>query len=181
MEAAALGGVRAAALEYGKAFEAPEFIAMADPMTGVVDALAMARLASREASRARWLRAAAEQGLRTALEAPAAGGDAWAEDQLAAWADAHWLRDAAERAIDTGETVRVWAWQYLALEHGVDLTRSTMASYHDGGERNGKFYDSDVGGPAYVDGDKGLDLPDLDRPSHRAAKAGATEIFGRTR
>ncbi len=180
LKAAALGGFRAAALEYGKAFEAPEFIAMADRMNGDVDALEMARLAPSEESRARWFRTAAEQGSRTALEALAAEGDVWAEDQVAEWADAHWLRDAAERAIESGDAKRAWTWQYLALEHGVDLTRSTMAAYHDGGERNGRFYDSDFGGPAYVDGDEGLVLPDLDRSSHRVAKAKAKAIFSRT-
>lgn len=181
LKAAALGGVRAAALEYGKAFEAPEFIAMADRMTGEVDALEMARVAPSEESRERWLRTAAQQGSRSALEALAADGDAWAEDQVAAWADGHWLRVAAERAIDAGDALRAWTWQYLALERGADLTRSTMAAYHDGGERDGEFYDSDFGGPLYAAGDEALELPEMDRPSHRAAKAKARELAGRAR
>jgi hypothetical protein len=180
LKAAAMGGVRAAALEYGKVFEAPEFIAMADRMAGDVDALEMARLAPSDESRARWLRTAAEQGSRTALEALAADGDAWAEDQVAAWAEPHWLRSAAERAIDSGDAMRAWTWQYLALERGVDLTRSTMAAYHDGGERNGQFYDSDFGGPLYADGDEGLELPELSRASHREAKAKAKAILRRS-
>ena len=180
LKAAALGGVRAAALEYGKVFEAPEFIAMADQMAGDVDALEMARLAPSDESRARWLRTAAEQGSRTALEALAADGDAWAEDQVAAWAEPHWLRSAADRAIDSGDAMRAWTWQYLALERGVDLTRSTMAAYHDGGERNGQFYDSDFGGTLYADGDEGLELPELSRASHREAKAKAKAILHRT-
>lgn len=181
LKAAALGGVRAAALEYGKAFEDPEFIAMADRMTGEVDALEMARVAPSEESRERWLRAAAQQGSRSALETLAANGDAWAEDQVAAWADGHWLRTAAERAIDAGDALRAWTWQYLALERGADLTRSTMAAYHDGGERDGQFYDSDFGGPLYAAGDEGLELPELDRPSHRAAQVKARELAGRAR
>lgn len=181
LKAAALGGVRAAALEYGNAFEDPEFIAMADRMTGEVDALEMARVASSEESRERWLRTAAQQGSRSALEALASDGDAWAEDQVAAWADGHWLRAAAERAIDAGDALRAWTWQYLALERGADLTRSTMAAYHDGGERDGQFYDSDFGGPLYAAGDEALELPELDRPSHRAAKAKARELAGRAR
>lgn len=179
LKAAALGGVRSAALEYGKAFEAPEFIAMADRMTGEVDALEMARVAPSEESRERWLRTAARQGSRSALEALAANGDAWAEDQVAAWADSQWLRDAAERAVDAGDALRAWTWQYLALERGADLTRSTMAAYHDGGARDGQFYDSDFGGPLYAAGNEGLELPELDRPSHRAAKAKARELAGR--
>jgi hypothetical protein len=180
LKAAALGGVRAAALEYGKVFEAPEFIEMADRMAGDVDALEMARSAPSDESRARWLRTAAEQGSRTALEALAADGDAWAEDQVAAWAEPHWLRSAADRAIDSRDAMRAWTWQYLALERGVDLTRSTMAAYHDGGERDGQFYDSDFGGPLYANGDEGLELPELSRASHREAKARAKAILRRT-
>ena len=64
----------------------------------------------------------------------------------------------------------------------MDLTRSTMAAYHDGGERNGQFYDSDFGGPLYADGDEGLELPELSRASHREAKvkAKAKAILRRT-
>ena len=181
LKAAALGGVRAAALEYGTAFENPEFIALAERLTGDIDALKMARHASSDEARARWLRAAAEQGSRTAMEALASEGDAWAEDRIAEWADDHWLRSAAERALDAGNVVRAWTWQYLALERGVDLTRSTMAAYHDGGERDGQFYDSDFGGPLYAGGDEGLVLPDLDPSSHEVAKAKAKAIFSRAR
>lgn len=181
LKAAALGGVRTAALEYGTTFENPEFIALAERLTGEVDALKMARHASSDEARARWLRAAAEQGSRTAMEALASEGDAWAEDRVAEWADDHWLRSAAERALDAGNVVRAWTWQYLAREHGVDLTRSTMAAYHDGGERDGQFYDSDFGGPLYAGGDEGLVLPDLDPSSHEVAKAKAEAIFSRAR
>lgn len=88
---------------------------------------------------------------------------------------------AAARAIAAGDALRAWTWQYLALERGADLTRSTMAAYHDGGERDGQFYDSDFGGPLYAAGDEALELPELDRPSHRAAKAKAREFAGRAR
>ncbi len=43
LKAAALGGVRAAALAYGTAFENPGFIALAERLTADVDALKMAR------------------------------------------------------------------------------------------------------------------------------------------
>lgn len=181
LKAAALGGVRAAALEYGTEFDNPVFIALAERLTGEVDALEMARHASNAEARERWLRTAAELGSRTALEALASQGNAWAEDQVAEWADPDWLRSAAERALDAGDIARAWTWQYLALEHGVDLTRSTMAAYHDGGERDGQFYDDDYGGPLYVDGDEGMVLPGLDPPSHEMAKAKAEAIFSRAR
>ena len=75
--------------------------------------------------------------------------------------------------------MRAWTWQYLALEHGVDLTRSTMAAYHDGGQQDGQFYDSDFGGPMYVDGDDGLVLPVLSRAEHQTAKTEAKRIFSK--
>ena len=154
---------------------------MAERLAGVVDAIKMARLVSSAEARGRWLRTAAEQGSRPALETLASQGDAWAEDQVAERADADWLRSAAERALDAGDVVRAWTWQYLALEHGVDLTRSTMNAYHGGGDRDGQFHDSDFGGPLYVDGDEGLMLPDLDLFSHEMAKAKAETIFSRAR
>jgi hypothetical protein len=181
LKAAALGGARAAALEYGTAFENAEFIALAERLTGDIDALRMARHASSDEARARWLRAAAEQGSRTAMEALASEGDEWAEDRVAEWADDHWLQSAAERALDAGNVVRAWTWQYLALEHGVDLACSTMAAHHEGGERDGQFYDSDFGGPLSAGGDEGLVLPNLDPSSHEVAKAKAEAIFSRAR
>lgn len=181
LKAAALGGVRAAALEYGVVFENPEFIALAERLTGEVDALEMAWHVSSDDAHERWLRTAAEQGSRTAMEALASQGDAWAEDRVAEWAGGDWLRSAAERALDAGNVVRAWTWQYLAMEQGVDLTRSTMAAYHDGGERDGQFYDSDFGGPLYANGDEGLVLPDLDPSLHEVAKAKAEAIFSRER
>jgi hypothetical protein len=48
-------------------------------------------------------------------------------------------RSAAERAIKTCDATRAWTWQRLSLKYGVDLTRSTMAAHHDGGERDGQF------------------------------------------
>ena len=181
LKAAALGGVRAAALEYGTAFENPEFFRLAERLSGNVDALQMAQVAATPEARTSWLRTAAEQGSRSALEQLAERGDAWAEERVAEWGDAHWLRSAAERALSNGNAVRAWTWQYLALEHGLDLTRSTMAAYHDGGQQDGQFYDSDFGGPMYVGGEEGLVLPGLSRAQHQDAKAKAREILRRTK
>lgn len=102
--------------------------------------LRMAQIAATPASRDRWLRNAAEQGSRSALEQLARAGDEWAEERLAESGDADWLRSAAERALAKGDALRAWTWQYLALEHGADVTKSTMAAYHDGGERDGQFW-----------------------------------------
>ncbi|MDP3167644.1 MAG: hypothetical protein Q8N06_19605 [Hydrogenophaga sp.] len=177
LKAAALGGVRAAALEYGNHFENHDFIELAERLTGDVDASMMARAATTPEARASWLRVAAERGARSALEELAHQGDAWAEERFAEQGDIHWLRIAAERAVQVGDAMRAWTWQYLALEHRVDLTRSTMAAYHDGGQQDGQFYDSDFGGAMYVDGNEGLALPALSRADHRTAKAEAKLIF----
>ncbi|MNV95308.1 hypothetical protein D3C71_1901880 [compost metagenome] len=68
-------------------------------------------------------------------------------------------------------------WQHLALKFGADLTKSTVRAYHDGGSHNGEFYDSDFGGPLFVDGDEGLQLPPLSRAGQSAAKGKAQTIF----
>ncbi|AEF88815.1 hypothetical protein DelCs14_1790 [Delftia sp. Cs1-4] len=177
LRTAAEGGVRAAALEYGAAFERPEFIELAERLAGEVDALQMARSVGSPQARNLWLRRAAEAGSRQAVEALAAQGDAWAEDRMAAWAGSGWLRAAARRSLDQGDAVRAWTWQYVALARGEDLTASTLTARHDGGTHDGQFYDSDFGGPLYVDGDEGLSLPELGRAGHEEATAAAGSIL----
>ena len=66
-------------------------------------------------------------------------------------------------------------------ERSIEHTTLNLAAYHDGGQQDGQFYDSDFGGPMYVDGDEGLVLPHLSHAGHQEAKANAREIFGRTR
>jgi hypothetical protein len=104
-------------------------------------------------------------------------GDPWAQERVAPLAGLHWLRDAAERALAEGDPVRAWIWQYVALARGEDLTLSTLAARHDGGSNDGEFYDSDFGGPLYVDGDEGLALPELERNQHGEAQAKAQAIL----
>lgn len=177
LKAAAEAGVRASALEYGIVFERPEFIALAERLDGDVDPEQMARVATSQEARIQWLRKAAEAGAHRALEDLADLGDSWAEERVAARASTYWLRDAAERALADNDPVRAWIWQYIALARGDDLTLSTLAARHDGGSNNGDFYDSDFGGPLYVDGDEGLGLPELDRTQHQEAKAKAQDIL----
>ncbi|HEX7891934.1 MAG TPA: hypothetical protein VF522_21480 [Ramlibacter sp.] len=179
LKAAALGGIRAAALKYAAAFDNQEFFRLAERMSGDVDATWMAEIAPTPESRALWLRNAAEQGSTSALEELAQGGDEWAEERLAESGDAQWLRNAAERALAKGAPLKAWIWQYVALANGADLTRSTMAAYHDGGQRDGDFYDSDFGGALYVAGEEGLVLPKLESHEHRTAKAKADHILHR--
>lgn len=177
LKAAAEGGVRAAALEYGLTFERPEFIALAERLEGEVDAMQMARSATTAQARSLWLRKAAEAGSWRALEELAHQGDHWAEERVAVRADAYWLRSAAERALTQDDASRAWMWQYVALARGDDLTRSTLAARHAEGEHANQFYDSDFGGPLYVDGDEGLELPELSRAEHKAAKVKAREVL----
>lgn len=178
LRAAAEAGVRAAALEYGTAFERPEFIQLAERLEGEVDALQMARSVGSPQARRLWLRRAAESGSRQALEELAAQGDPWAEDRMAPRADLHWLRSAAQRALDRGDAVRAWTWQYVALARGGDLTASTLAARHEGGSRDAEFYDSDFGGPLYVDGDEGLPLPELGSAGREEARTAAEDLLG---
>jgi hypothetical protein len=180
LKAAALGGVRQAAAEYAAAFDSREFYELAERMTGDVDADQMARFAGTPASKARWLREAAEQGSASALQQLADGGDEWALERLAERGDSVALRALSEEALKRGDLVRAWVWQHLALLHGVDLTRSTMRAYHDGGPQDGEFYDSDFGGPLYVDGEEALVLPALEVAEQRRATSLAREIHDRT-
>lgn len=54
-----------------------------------------------------------------------------------------------------------------------------MAAYHDGGQRDGDFYDSDFGGALYVASEEGLVLPKLESHEHRNAKAKPDHILHR--
>ena len=179
LKAAALGGVRAAAVEYAAVFESQEFFELAERLSGDVDAERMARMAATPEAQARWLQMAADQRSESALQELAREGDRTALERLAERGDVDALRAAAEQALQRGEPLQAWAWQYLARRHGVDLTKSSMAAYHDGGPQHGQFYDSDFGGALDVDGDEALELPAISRTEHREAKALAQKIFGR--
>jgi hypothetical protein len=181
LKAAALAGVRHAAVEYAAVFDSPEFFALAERLAGDVDADRMAQIASTPDARAVWLRTAAEGGSDSALRALARGGDVWARERLAEFGDIDALRDVAERAIEQDDAMQAWTWQHLALLQGVDLTASTMRAYHDGGPQHGEFYDSDFGGAMYADGDEGLTLPPLERVAMERARSSAGEIHERTR
>lgn len=181
LKAAALAGVRPAAVEYAAVFDSREFFELAERMTGDVDADRMARIAGTPDARAAWLRTAAEGGSDSALRTLAGNGDAWAQERLAEHGDIDALRDLAERAVENGDLVKAWTWQHLALLNGVDLTVSTMRAYHDGGQQHGEFYDSDFGGAMYADGDEGLRLPPLQIAEDQRAKSLAREIHARAR
>ena len=181
LKAAALAGVRPAAVEYAAVFDSREFFELAERMTGDVDADRMARIAGTPDARAAWLRTAAEGGSDSALRTLAGNGDAWAQERLAEHGDIDALRDLAERAVENGDLMKAWTWQHLALLNGVDLTVSTKRAYHDGGQQHGEFYDSDFGGAMYADGDEGLRLPPLQIAEDQRAKSLAREIHARAR
>ena len=148
-------------------------------LSGDVDAERMAQMAATPEGQARWLQVSADQGSESALQQLAREGDRPAQERLAERGDVDALRAAAEQALQRGEPLRAWMWQYLALRHGADLTKSTMAAYHDGGPQHGQFYDSDFGGALYVDGDEALELPEISPAEHREAEALALAIFDR--
>lgn len=169
LKAAARGGIRAAAVEYAEAFEDPSYFELADRLSGAVDAKQMARVAPDAAARHKWLKVASQHD-HEALEELASEGDVEAIQQLAIAGNTYLLRDLAEQALEGGQIIEAWAWQHIALEHGHDLTRSTLAARHDGDSHHGEFYDSDFGGPLFVDGEEGLKLPQLTRSQMAEAK-----------
>ena len=177
LRSAAESGVRQAALEYGIVFEQREFIALAERLEGDVDTLQMAHASTTEQAKNFWLRKAAEEGSLRALETLAYQGDAWAEDRFAKYAGSYWLRRFAERALENGDALRAWTWQYVALSDHCDLTHSTLRARHSEGSNAGQLYDDDVGGPMYVDGDEGLELPELTTEQHSEAKSIARNIL----
>lgn len=177
LQAAADGGIRAANLEYAMEANAPSYRERAVNMTGDIDWRALAETASSDEERNRWLRQAADDGDDSALEELARKGDSDAAEQLALWGDEHWLREVAELAIEQGDSVAAWKWHFVALHYELDLTKSTMRAYHDGGSNAGRFYDSDFGGPLFAAGNEGLDLPKIRDGQKSIAKAMAEQLL----
>jgi hypothetical protein len=177
LKAAASLGDRMAALECAEALGGRALYEVADRMQGPVSALRMAELAPDDTERMKWLRVAAAEGAPDALAVLARRGDPAALTQLAARGDMDSIRALATQALDSDNAMDAWQWQQLALLHGRDLTKSTMQAYHDGGERDGQFYDSDFGGGLYADGDEGLELPSISDAQRAEAKKRAQAIY----
>lgn len=98
----------------------------------------------------------------------------------------HWLTIAAEGGdidamrqliehYDLGDLERCWKWLYLAQLLGTDLTKSNHYAIHE----DGSPYDDDVGGPAYVAGEEGVELAALDAEQAAVAQRAAQELFER--
>lgn len=177
LRCAATLGSRQAALESAVVFDDPGFYRLAEQGSGPIDAWGMINAAPSEQDRRLWLRIAAEQGSWQALEELAWSGDPWALRQMAEGGDLDAMRTLAEKALKGNDPEQAWLWQHLALLLDEDLTRSTLRAYHDGGLYADQLYDDDCGGPLYVDGDEGLDLPPLDPQADQRAREQAARLF----
>lgn len=97
----------------------------------------------------------------------------------------YWLTVAAqegdidamrELVIDHDEPAeQAWVWMHLSrlLEH--DLSQSRHLAINE----DGTPYDDDIGGPAYVIGDDGIDLNPLPANADAAARQAAEQLFAR--
>ncbi|MGJ7602769.1 hypothetical protein ACSFA7_00385 [Variovorax sp. LT1R20] len=177
LKTAASLGDRMAALECAEVLGSRVLYEVADRMKGPVSALRMAELAPDDAERMKWLSVAAAEGAPDALAVLARRGDPTAMTQLAARGDMDLIRALATQALDSDNAMDAWQWHQLALLHGRDLTISTMRAYHDGGERDGQFYDSDFGGGLYAAGDEGLELPNISEDQRAEAAKRAQAIY----
>lgn len=177
LKTAASLGDRTAALECAEVLGGRALYEIADQMDGPIEARRMVEVAPDDTQRMKWLRVAAAEGATDALTVLARRGDAAALAQLAARGDIDAIRTLATEALDLGNAMDAWQWQQLALLHGHDLTVSTMRAYHDGGERNGEFYDSDFGGGLYAAGDEGLELPSISKSQMAEAVKRARAIY----
>lgn len=110
---------------------------------------------------------------------------------MADMADAHgrpelayqWLTVLAEegdvyamRALieDRGETLfRAWVWMHLSRLLGRDLSQDRHVAINE----DGSEYDDDVGGPAYVGGDDGIELASLTAEENSRAREEAARLF----
>jgi TPR repeat protein len=68
-----------------------------------------------------------------------------------------------------------WTWFYLAQLLGTDLSKDQHYAINE----DGSEYDDDVGGPAFVGGEDGLTLPNLDAEKDLIARNAAKELFAR--
>lgn len=80
----------------------------------------------------------------------------------------HWLTQAAQRGdtqamlalieeYDRDNLYQSWVWLRLAQLLGNDFTQDDLRAIHE----DGSLYDDDVGGPLYVAGREGIELPPL--------------------
>lgn len=78
---------------------------------------------------------------------------------------------------DSENVFQNWVWIHLSRLLGDDLRQSSLRAYHDGGLYHGQEYDDDQGGPLYVAGDEGVELPDMSADKQLEASRIAEEMF----
>lgn len=116
------------------------------------DLAELAQALNRPADAKRWLTVAAEAG------------------------DTGAMRELIE-GHDAGDLPRCWMWLHLAALFGTDLT----ANHHYAINEDGSEYDDDVGGPAYVAGDDGVELDPLSPEADALARQAAQMVFARAK
>lgn len=72
-----------------------------------------------------------------------------------------------------GDALVCWTWHYLAKQYGADLTKGNYRAIHE----DGSSYDDDVGGPLFVVGQDGVELPEASDEIKAQAKARAEALF----
>lgn len=70
---------------------------------------------------------------------------------------------------------QAWVWMYLSRLLGDDLSQDRYEAINE----NGTPYDDDIGGPAYVGGDEGIDLDPLPSDADAAARQTAGQLLAR--
>ena len=99
----------------------------------------------------------------------------------------HWLTQAAQRGdtqamlalieeYDRDNLYQSWVWLRLAQLLGDDFTQDDLRAIHE----NGDEYDDDVGGPLYVAGREGIELPPLAPELASKAEEEAQRLFAQS-
>ncbi|MBC6487342.1 hypothetical protein [Aeromonas hydrophila] len=99
----------------------------------------------------------------------------------------HWLTQAAQRGdtqamlslieeYDRDNLYQSWVWLRLAQLLGDDFTQDDLRAIHE----NGDDYDDDVGGPLYVAGREGIELPPLAPELASKAEEEAQRLFAQS-
>lgn len=150
LRAAAMAGHREAALRCAEEFDDPIFFEQ--PPTPVdADPREVAMLAERldRSEDARyWLRIAASEG------------------------DFEAMRELIE-VYDRHDPVACWTWHHLALRLDEDLTLDRHVAINE----DGSLWDEDIGGPAYVGGEDGVVLPEIEHAQHEQAIREAEKLY----
>ncbi|WP_457096298.1 hypothetical protein [Lysobacter sp. P5_B9] len=97
----------------------------------------------------------------------------------------YWLTVAAQEGdtgamreliLDHGEQdEQAWVWMHLSRLLEDDLSQDRYEAINE----DGTPYDDDIGGPAYVGGDEGIDLNPLASDADAAARQAAGQLFAR--